>query len=94
MSRASTKDRTHPNATFSRRTDARQSPAFQKFKAKLDEAASLAPWIVHDLRRTFVSGGAKLRFPVAVIERCLNHTSGTFRLYDGFRTVWPSILTK
>jgi integrase len=35
-------------------------------------------WRPHDLRRTFASGCARLGFPVQVIEKALNHTSGTF----------------
>ena len=35
-------------------------------------------WRPHDLRRTFASGCARLGIPVHVIEKALNHTSGTF----------------
>ena len=38
----------------------------------------LPQWRPHDLRRTFASGCARLGIPVHVIERALNHTSGTF----------------
>jgi integrase len=33
---------------------------------------------LHDLRRTFVSGLAALGVPLPVIERCVNHISGSF----------------
>lgn len=42
------------------------------------EEVEVAPWRLHDLRRTVASGMAKLGINIAVIERVLNHTSGTF----------------
>jgi integrase len=44
-------------------------------KAGLDETS----WRLHDLRRTTASGMERLGFRTEVIERCLNHVSGTFR---------------
>jgi integrase len=38
-----------------------------------------APWVLHDLRRTCASGMARLGVRLPVIEKCLNHSSGTFR---------------
>lgn len=38
----------------------------------------LAPWRLHDLRRTMASGMARLGIPLPVIERALNHVSGSF----------------
>ncbi|GJD92959.1 tyrosine-type recombinase/integrase [Methylobacterium iners] len=46
--------------------------------AKMPEGQILAPWRLHDLRRTFASGCARLGVPVHVVEKALNHTSGTF----------------
>jgi integrase len=37
------------------------------------------PWVPHDLRRTAASGMAKLGIRLPVIEKVLNHSSGTFR---------------
>jgi integrase len=37
------------------------------------------PWVLHDLRRTAASHMAKLGIRLPVIEKCLNHSSGTFR---------------
>ena len=37
------------------------------------------PWVLHDLRRTVASGMARLGVRLPVIEKCLNHSSGTFR---------------
>jgi integrase len=42
------------------------------------EPVRIAPWRVHDLRRTMASGTAKLGVSVAVVEKVLNHISGTF----------------
>ena len=38
-----------------------------------------APWVLHDLRRTVASGMARLGVRLPVIEKILNHASGTFR---------------
>ncbi|MFD0462509.1 hypothetical protein ACFQY9_12175 [Microvirga aerilata] len=38
----------------------------------------IQPWRLHDLRRTFATGCARLGVPLHVVEKCLNHTSGTF----------------
>jgi integrase len=42
------------------------------------EALSLPEWVVHDLRRSVASGMARLGISLPVIERCLNHISGSF----------------
>jgi integrase len=42
------------------------------------ERAILPPWTWHDLRRTFASGLAGLGVRLEVIERTLNHISGSF----------------
>ena len=36
-------------------------------------------WTFHDLRRTLASGMARLGIQLPVIEKVLNHSSGTFR---------------
>jgi integrase len=50
---------------------------FNKGKIRLDRAVPIAPWTHHDLRRTFATGLASLRVPPYIIERLLNHASGT-----------------
>jgi integrase len=40
---------------------------------------ALPPWTLHDLRRTFASGCAKLGIAVHVVEAALNHRSGSIR---------------
>jgi integrase len=37
------------------------------------------PWTWHDIRRTVATGMASLGVPIPVVEKILNHTSGTFR---------------
>ena len=51
---------------------------FSKGKAQLDERCGFSDWTVHDLRRTFASGLASLGVQLPVIERLLNHVSGSF----------------
>jgi len=43
----------------------------------LPDGEESTPWRLHDLRRTFASGCARLGVPVHVVEKALNHTSGT-----------------
>jgi integrase len=54
---------------------------FSKSKRTLDKAIGevVREWRLHDLRRTAASGMQRLGVAVPVIERALNHTSGTFR---------------
>lgn len=44
----------------------------------MPEGQSIEPWRLHDLRRTFASGCARLGVSIHVVEKILNHTSGTF----------------
>ncbi len=46
--------------------------------AKLNGGEAIAPWILHDIRRSAASGLAELGVNLPVIERCLNHVSGSF----------------
>ena len=41
--------------------------------------AQVGPWMLHDLRRTAATGMAKLKVAPHVVEKVLNHTSGTIR---------------
>jgi integrase len=58
--------------------------AWDRAKAKLDAAAAdqkhgepIAPWRVHDLRRTVATGLQRLSFNLQVIEAVLGHISGS-----------------
>nr|WP_277613637.1 site-specific integrase [Neoroseomonas marina] len=52
---------------------------FSKMKARLDDAVgeSVAPWVLHDLRRTAATGMQRLGVLPVIIEAVLNHVSGT-----------------
>jgi integrase len=53
---------------------------FSHLKRQVDGIARLeAPWCWHDLRRTCASGLQRLGIRAEVIERALNHISGSFR---------------
>ena len=43
-----------------------------------DKVEPLPRWTFHDLRRTGASGMARLGIQVPIVEKILNHTSGTF----------------
>src|SRR5260370_25465569 len=51
--------------------------AFRKGKRALDEICGVAAWRLHDLRRTIVSGMARLGVPPHVADKILNHQAGT-----------------
>ena len=51
---------------------------YQRHKARLDTASGVSGWTLHDLRRTFASGLAAIGVQLPVIERLLNHVSGSF----------------
>ena len=68
---------------FTTRRDAAVS-GFSRAKDRLDTtiaANGAAPehWTFHDIRRTMASGMARLGINLPVIEKILNHTSGSFR---------------
>ncbi len=53
---------------------------FSKAKEKLDEASGVADWTFHDLRRTFATFTTdKLNINPVVIDKVLNHASGTVK---------------
>jgi integrase len=51
---------------------------WSKAKATLDAASGIADWRLHDIRRTAASGMAALGISLPVVEKILNHTSGSF----------------
>lgn len=52
---------------------------FSKAKARLDKQLSFAePWVLHDLRRTAATGMSRLGTSIEVVEKALNHVSGSF----------------
>ena len=50
---------------------------FSKAKRALDRLSAVAHWRLHDLRRTCVSGMARLGIAPHVADKILNHQSGT-----------------
>lgn len=50
---------------------------WSKAKRAFDEPVEIAPYTLHDLRRTFSSTMARLGTPIHVTEKLLNHVSGT-----------------
>jgi integrase len=57
---------------------------FARAKKRIDQALPktsphMLPWVIHDLRRTLASGSARLGIKLEVIEKVLNHVSGSFR---------------
>ena len=59
--------------------------ATNNFKAKkrLNQLAGIEAWTLHDLRRTAASGMAKLGVSLVVIEKVLNHVSGSLGRHCG-----------
>jgi integrase len=74
-------------------TGERPVSGFSKSKRRLDAAMLKAKrvelgarrgdgipgWTLHDLRRTAATGMAKMNFPPHVVDKVLNHVSGTIR---------------
>jgi integrase len=64
------------------RQDQRTEFVFTKYmgwgaaKVKLDQRVAIAPWRLHDLRRTAATGMAELGVQPHIIEAVLNHVSG------------------
>jgi integrase len=52
---------------------------FSREKTALVEHVRFDDWWLHDLRRTMASGMARLGVSLPVIEKILNHSSGSFR---------------
>jgi len=51
--------------------------SFAEAKLKLDKFSEVSGWRLHDLRRTCVSGMARLGVPPHVADKILNHQTGT-----------------
>jgi integrase len=49
---------------------------WDRCKADLDRTVSISSWVVHDLRRTAITGMAEIGIQPHVIEAIVNHTSG------------------
>ena len=64
---------------------------FSKLKSRLDDASGVDNWTLHDLRRTTATGLASLGIALHVVEKLLNHVSGSFGgvagIYNRFQYV-------
>ena len=70
--------RLHDLWLFPTATNVGPISGFSKWKAQLDAGSGVSNWRLHDLRRTAATGLASLGVGPHVIERILNHSSGTF----------------
>ncbi len=61
----------------SRFSDETPFNGWSKAKRAFDKPLGIAPYTLHDLRRTYSSAMAKLGTPIHVTEKLLNHVSGT-----------------
>jgi integrase len=62
------------------RAKSRLDAAMQNAKrADFGKANQIPEWTLHDLRRTAATGMARLKFPPHVVDKVLNHASGTIR---------------
>ena len=53
---------------------------FHNIKTRIDALMRAgAPWTLHDLRRSFASGCARLGIAIHIVEAALNHKSGSIR---------------
>ncbi|MET4493528.1 site-specific integrase [Bradyrhizobium sp. LA7.1] len=57
-------------------TGAAPVSGWSKVKARLDTRMNVAPWRLHDLRRTAATGMAEIGVQPHIIEAVLNHVSG------------------
>jgi hypothetical protein len=55
------------------------------------KGVTIPGWTLHDLRRTAATGMARLNFPPHVVDKVLNHVSGTIRgvaaIYNRFEYI-------
>jgi integrase len=58
----------------------RSISGFYEAKGQIDRLMppGTPPWVLHDVRRSVASGMAKLGINLAVVEKLLNHVSGSF----------------
>jgi integrase len=61
-----------------RNNDANAISGFTRAKQRFDKLSEVTDWTIHDIRRTVATGLAQLGVAPHVIERVLNHVSGTF----------------
>ncbi|HUX89017.1 MAG TPA: tyrosine-type recombinase/integrase [Chloroflexota bacterium] len=76
---------THPVSGFSKSKARLDAHILDQLRDNIADArrdtaeVGIEPWILHDLRRTAATGMAKLNIAPHVVDRILNHVSGTIR---------------
>jgi integrase len=71
---------TTPVSGFSRAKERMRAAMLTAKRNELGKTDGAIPeWTLHDLRRTATTGMARLNFPPHVVDKILNHTSGTIR---------------
>lgn len=76
--------RVHDSLVFpARGSDETVISGFSRAKLRLEQLAGASDWTLHDLRRTAATYLGKLGTQPHVIERILNHVSGTFAGVSG-----------
>lgn len=60
-----------------RESSSRPVSGFSKAKVRLDQLSGVTDWRFHDLRRTLATRLAQWRVPQVVVEKILNHVSGS-----------------
>ena len=71
--------RLSPERVFpARNNDINAISGFTRAKNRFDKLSGVQEWTIHDIRRTVATGLAQLGVAPHVIERVLNHVSGTF----------------
>jgi integrase len=79
----STLTKNHREHSFPLTPHAKQHLTFEGFsdwghaKAELDKACGVTDWVIHDIRRTVATRLAEMGIAPHVIERLLNHVTGT-----------------
>ncbi|TQF27452.1 hypothetical protein UNPF46_30800 [Bradyrhizobium sp. UNPF46] len=68
----------------SRISDERPFNGWSKCKRELDKLANIAPWTLHDLRRTFRSGLGRLGVRPDIAERLVNHVSSRSEMEETY----------
>jgi integrase len=69
-----------PVSGFSQGKDRLDAVMIVAKRAELGDRAEPIPhWVLHDLRRTAATNMARLNFPPHVVDKVLNHVSGTIR---------------
>jgi integrase len=80
-----------PVSGFSRAKRRIELAMLRAKEEELGDRDEISHWTLHDLRRTATTGMARLKIPPHIVDRILNHTSGTIRgvaaVYNRFEYV-------